>query len=334
MQKINSFACDILDLHLNEVRSIHSLESESEPECVNLLKGILFPLNEKEIDNISCESAYFVQINKKEDLISSKIINNKSYEKSKEEEDNLVIDLSSINDNESNMRLNDNNKLNNTNEKNKIFFISKKRKFSEKKNNKVHSIFTPRENNFNLIKLINEDKSDDIEKKVSFANFDDVFKTSKKYKPENILKKIKTYFLKRLKIIANLILKSKGCKRRFTYFQPSFVNSTNKNTNKIMFKKTLKDVLLTDITEFMKDNKTKNTDKTNYEQNISVLEHLKRNKYYFDFLDMTIMELYIEYLNSKEFEMDIIYLKNNKKEDIKYIKYFLNQVKNTINYFS
>jgi hypothetical protein len=84
----------------------------------------------------------------------------------------------------------------------------------------------------------------------------------------------------------------------------------------------------------MKDNKTKNTDKTNYEQNISVLEHLKRNKYYFDFLDMTIMELYIEYLNSKEFEMDIIYLKNNKKEDIKYIKYFLNQVKNTINYFS
>lgn len=330
MQKINSFTGDIFDLHLNEEGSIHSLESESEPECFNLLKGIVFPLNEKEIDNISCELADFGQIN--EDLISSQIINNKSYEKSEEKEDNLVISLSSINDNESNMRLNYNNELNNTNDK--IFFINKKSKFSEKKKSKVHSIFTPRENNDILIKLINEDKSDVIDKKVSIANSDDVFKTSKKYKFENIVKKMKTCFLKQIKIKANLNLKSKGCKKQFTYFQPSFVNRTSKNMNKIMFKKTLKDVLLTDITESMKDIKTKNTDKTNYKKNISVLEHLKRNKYYFYFLDITIMELYIEYLNSKEFEMDIINLKNNKKEDIKYIKYFLNQVKNTINYFS
>jgi hypothetical protein len=104
--------------------------------------------------------------------------------------------------------------------------------------------------------------------------------------------------------------------------------------NKKMFEKKFKDFLLENIMTFMKDKKTKNTDNINYEHNISILEHLKRNKYYFDFLDKTIIELFIEYFNSKEFEMKINDLKNNKKEDIKYIKYYISKANNFINYFS
>ena len=325
MQKINSLICDIIEFQINKEESIHLSESESEPKSFNPSQELFFTPNEKENDNISCESDNFEQINKKEDLTPSQIISDKFYENPEEKVDNLVIDLSSINDNGSNIRLNDNKELNNTNEKSKIFFINQKRKFSDKKPKKTNSIFTPRENDDNLIKLI---------KKISIENFDDVSKTSKKYKLENIYKKIKGYFLKHLKIIANLNLKSKRCKKRFTFLQPTFVNTTNKDLNKMMFKKTFKDVILTDMREFMKDKNTKNTDETNYERNISVLEHLERNKYHFDFLDMTIIDLYIEYLNSKEFEMDIINLKNNKKEDIKYIKYIFNQAKNTVNYFA
>ena len=180
MQKINSFNGDIIEFQINKEESIHLSESESEPKSFNPSQELFFTPNEKENDNISCESDNFEQINKKEDLTPSQIISDKFYENPEEKVDNLVIDLSSINDNGSNIRLNDNKELNNTNEKSKFFFINKKRKFSDKKPKKTNSIFTPRENDDNLIKLINEDKSDDTDKKISIENFDNVSKTSKK----------------------------------------------------------------------------------------------------------------------------------------------------------
>ena len=173
-----------LNLNSYQERNFHS-----KPK----LKSVLFPkqmyvkyfilgssqelpplLNENWRNNICSESEFFTseQINKKEDFKSSTIINNKSYEKSEEKEDNLVIDLSSMNDNisnycntntESNIRVNDNNELNNTKEKNKIFFINKKkkRKTWEEKNKKYPPIFTPSEDGNDLKKLINEVKNVD-----------------------------------------------------------------------------------------------------------------------------------------------------------------------------
>ena len=101
-----------------------------------------------------------------------------------------------------------------------------------------------------------------------------------------------------------------------------------------MFQKKFEDFLLTDIMEFMKDKKTKNTDLTNYEKNISVLEDLKRNKCRFDFLDKTIIELFNEYLKSKEFKMIIDNLKNKNKEEKEYIKKYIYKANDFINYYS
>ena len=356
-----------LNLNSYQERNFHSkpkLKSVLFPKQMYVKYFILGPsqelpplLNENGRNNICSESKFFTseQINKKEDFKSSAIINNKSYEKSEEKEDNLVIDLSSLNDNisnycntntESNIRLNDSNELNNTKEKNKIFFINKKkkRKTLKEKNKKYPPIFTPSEDGNDLRKLINEVKNVDTKMLISNENSDAVSCegkrkkkkniTSRKYNTDNVNKRIKTNFFKQLKINTNLILKSADCKKRFTYLQPSFINNTNKNMNKKMFEKKFKDFLLVNIMTFMKDKKTKNADNINYEHNISVLEHLKRNKYYFDFLDKTIIELFIEYFNSREFEMKINDLKNNKKEDIKYIKYYISKANNFINYFS
>jgi hypothetical protein len=339
-----------LNLNSYQERNFHSkpkLKSVLFPKQMYVKYFILGPsqelpplLNENGRNNICSESKFFTseQINKKEDFKSSAIINNKSYEKSEEKEDNLVIDLSSLNDNisnycnintESNIRINDSNELNNTKEKNKIFFINKKkkRKTSEEKNKKYPPIFTPSEDGNDLRKLINEVKNVDTKMLISTENSDAVSCegkrkkkkniTSRKYNTDNVNKRIKTNFFKQLKINANLILKSEGCKKRFTYFQPSFISNTNKNLNKEMFQKKFEDFLLTDILEFMKDKKTKKTDLTNYEENKSVLEHLKRNKYHFDFLDKTIIQLFNEYLKSKEFEMKIDNLIKKKKEEIK-----------------
>ena len=81
--------------------------------------------------------------------------------------------------------------------------------------------------------------------------------------------------------------------------------------------------------------KIEDTDKSNYEHNISVLNTLKRNPKYkkkFDFFDLTYFVLFNEYLVSKEFEMAIGDLKK-EEEDEEYIKKYINKANNLMIYF-
>ena len=292
------------------------------------------PLNENEGKSISLESEF----NKNSDLIYSPINVNASYEKLGER--NESDSYGDFNYFSESFNLNENGIVNKFFEKSEekennfnidLSLIKKKRKLSEEFHINYRPIFTPSENDNDSRKLINDINSDTTSYKKKGKK-----KKKRKYNIDNINKGIKTHFFKQLKINTNLILKSEGFKKeqQFTYFQPSFISNTNKNLNKEMFQKKFEDFLLTDIMEFMKDKKTKNTDLTNYEKNISVLEDLKRNKCRFDFLDKTIIELFNEYLKSKEFKMIIDNLKNKNKEEKEYIKKYIYKANDFINYYS
>ena len=85
-----------------------------------------------------------------------------------------------------------------------------------------------------------------------------------------------------------------------------------------------------------KENKKSTLDK--YHHNLSVLEYLKNNKEisrksnFNNIKNMKLYEIYDEYLNSKEFKMDISKLKQQKETD-KYIKKYISRAINLIDYF-
>ena len=311
---------------------------------------------------------FIEQLNKKEDFFKSSDIN--SYEKLGENV-NIVInyrsDYSNKN-NENNSRPNDNNK---------ISLISKKRKFSEENNKNKFSIFTPSEENNNCSSknsnTISEQKGcNSLNKKEKTKKQKNIKK--RKYDNDLIRKKIKKRFLKDLKNKVNKTLKSEGCRVQFKYFPPLFADNLSKDINNDFLDKTLKDLFSTDFIKFMEDRNIKNlkiedTDKSNYEHNISVLNTLKRNpkkyKKKFNFFNVTYNELFNEYLKSKEFEIAIdelekkefkiaidelkkefkiaidelkkkefeIYIDELKKEVKEYIKKYIDEANNLMMYF-
>ena len=85
-----------------------------------------------------------------------------------------------------------------------------------------------------------------------------------------------------------------------------------------------------------KENKKSTLDK--YHHNLSVLEYLKKNKEisrksnFNNIKNMKLYEIYDEYLNSKEFKMEISKLKEQKETD-KYIKKYIIKAINLIEFF-
>ena len=77
----------------------------------------------------------------------------------------------------------------------------------------------------------------------------------------------------------------------------------------------------------------------NFNHNQLVLKYLENNKEiceksnYNNFKNMKFYEIYNEYLKSKEFEMEITSLKNEKETD-KYIKDYIIKASDLIDFFS
>ena len=118
---------------------------------------------------------------------------------------------------------------------------------------------------------------------------------------------------------------------------------------------TLKEIISTDFFEKYKkindgDNTLNNSmlnkkrkcpDKVKYENNKEVMKYLKNNEeikksFNFDIIgDMTFSELFYEYLESKEFEKDILALKIEEgKENYEYIKEYIIKAYDFIKDFS
>ena len=147
---------------------------------------------------------------------------------------------------------------------------------------------------------------------------------------DNICKKIKTvFFNKYLYTKINEALKNKLSKLYFLKFPITFVNDIKKDMNKDLLNKTLLQIILSKEIYNEKD-------LNNYYHNLKVVENkeIQENEELMKILNKKYCELFEEYIDSKEFNIDEIKrLKNNNMDNI-YIERYIYQTKNFINFFA
>ena len=147
---------------------------------------------------------------------------------------------------------------------------------------------------------------------------------------DNIRKKLKTAFFNTfLRKKINEILNNKHSRLYFEKFPISFVNDIRKNTNKDVIDKTLLEIILNK--ELYSEN-----DLSNYNHNIKVVENkeVKQIGELKKILNKTFREIFEEFINSKEFNIDEINrLRNNNLDNI-YIERYIYQSKHFIEYFA
>ena len=147
---------------------------------------------------------------------------------------------------------------------------------------------------------------------------------------DNIRKKIKTiFFNKYLYTKMNNALKNKKSKLYFLKFPITFVNDIKRNTNKDIVNISLLEIMLN---KELYDEK----DLNNYYHNLKVIENkeINENEELMTILNKKYSELFEEYLNSIEFNInEMKRLKNNNMDKI-YIEKYIYQSKNFIKYFA
>ena len=190
----------------------------------------------------------------------------------------------------------------------------------------------------------------------------------RKHNPDDIRKKIKSRFLKSLKNTINNKLKYANSEKLFDFLPQCFICAITKKRNNIsVLNMTFKELMSTDFYEEYNNetdsnnllrkkrslnisdkknyknlhkNININPDKKKYLKNLDVLNYLENNKdisnkVNFDIIkNMTFSDLYNEYLKSKEFEEDIMKLKNEEDENEKYINDYIVKANDYIKYFS
>ena len=156
----------------------------------------------------------------------------------------------------------------------------------------------------------------------------------RKYNADNIRTKIKRSFLRYLRKKLNKILKNSGSKKFFDFFPYKFSGNVNKEENKKILKMTLENI-------FLDKNLFKSEDKDGqekYERNSDVVKsgEIKNNQAIQNILNKAFQQLYEDYINSDEFNVDEINrLKRDKKEeDFYYIERYKMIAKNLISFYS
>ena len=163
-------------------------------------------------------------------------------------------------------------------------------------------------------------------------------KKRRKFKSDDIRKKIKTQFHKALKNIINRNLKDANSQELFGFLPQTFIGNISKEFNKKYMDITYKELILIDFTKNKENSKNSKRNKKQAIKNQIFLEYLENNpeiskKSGFDFIkNMKYRELLQLYFLSEEFENSIIQLKNKKESD-EYINDYIYLSQNYINYF-
>ena len=161
---------------------------------------------------------------------------------------------------------------------------------------------------------------------------------TRKENSDNIRKKIKSKFIKCLRIAVNERLIMAGSKKLFKLLPQIFVSNISKEKNKAFLNLSFKELFSQKFFEEAKQNENK-FNLINYNHNLSVLDYLEKNdkisekSNYKIFKDMKFHEIFNEYLKSNEFEKEIASLKKKKETD-KYIKDYIIKASNLIEFFS
>ena len=163
----------------------------------------------------------------------------------------------------------------------------------------------------------------------------------RKYKPDDIRKKIKARFHKSIKNIINENLKKAGSKYYFSFLPQIFISSISRQKNYQVLDLTYRQLLETDFVSDIDENKYKNkkVDYSKYKNNLKVLEYLDSHPDIckasgFDIMgNMKYKELLDQYFNSEEFDKAILKLKEENEED-DYIEEYKNKAKTYVQFFS
>ena len=187
-------------------------------------------------------------------------------------------------------------------------------------------------------KICNKFKISHIENKNKIPNR---LTHKRKYKPDDIRKKIKARFHKSIKNIINENLKRAGSKFLFSFLPQIFISSIAREKNHQVFSLTYRELLEKDFVSEIDENKYKNkkVDLSKYKNNLRVLEYLDQNPEIcknsgFDIISkMKYSDLLDEYFKSDEFSRAIKKLKEeNEEED--YINEYVKKAKSYVSFFS
>ena len=164
-------------------------------------------------------------------------------------------------------------------------------------------------------------------------------KKQRKFKSDDIRKKIKVTFHKELKNIINENLKKSGSEKLFSFLPQTFLGNITKKFNKKFMNSTYEDLISMNFTKDHSKDINLEIEQKHYVQNINVLKYLEKNLEIsansgFDKIKkMKYRDLLENYFLSKEFENTIAKFKNKRETD-EYIKAYILCAKNYINYFS
>ena len=166
-------------------------------------------------------------------------------------------------------------------------------------------------------------------------------KKKRKFKPDDIRKKIKARFHKALKNIINENLKKAGSKELFDFLPQCFIGNVSKKMNAKYFDSTYKELLSTDfLAELNKeDYRNSKVDHNKYIKNLQVLDYLEKNpdiceKSGFDLIkDRKYKDILKIYFTSAQFENSLIQLKL-EKESPEYIQEYIHRAKSYVNFYS
>lgn len=164
-------------------------------------------------------------------------------------------------------------------------------------------------------------------------------KKQRKFKPDDIRKKIKVRFHKQIKNIINENLKKAGSTKLFSFLPQYFISNISKKFNNQYMNETYENLLSIDFTKGQKDYPNKECDKNQYEKNKETLEYLKQNPEIsknsgFDVVKKKkYREIFKAYFVSAEFEKSIETLKEEEDENAEYIQEYFLLAKNYIEYF-
>ena len=157
-------------------------------------------------------------------------------------------------------------------------------------------------------------------------------KKLRKEKPDDIRKKIKSRFFKSLKNCINQEIEKRGINKKMEYLPQNFISNISKEEIKLMLDKTLKEIINIYCIERNDEKSEKNLNLLKYLEVQKEKNNDKINKIYKIF-QTKIKDLFNEYIHSEEFEQSLVKLKEEGNY-FDYIKSYINEANNFINFFS
>ena len=153
-------------------------------------------------------------------------------------------------------------------------------------------------------------------------------KRSRRENQDNIRKKIKRGFLNNALIPKiNMIIKKQGGKFVFEIFKQHFVSDVTRKNNMELFNMTLEEI-------FRKKELYNEIELNSYYYNLKLInsKEIQENKELKNILNLKLLNIFEEYINSKEFNIDEIKRLKSKNMKDSYIKRYIHLAKNFIKF--